>query len=224
MVPSAPVRFLASLSMFERFAYFTLFIFVGLFAGLEVSLVLLGAAIAFSVAAYVQYFRDTYFGIVAPNRWTWLIWSVATTVEALTYQAVSDDWIKSAVFFIASFSCIGIMLLIWSKARWENPKWTEVVCVIASGVALLLWLQFQFSLWAHLLMVLSVPIAFIPTWKSALQDPSNERSFAWALWSLGDLLTLFVILTRLSGAEELPFILVEFVSHVVVWRMVRAKW
>ena len=207
--------------MSRTIAYFIVLTVGGLFVGIEPSHVMLAAAIAFSLAAYIQYFRDTANGIVAPNRWSWLIWSIATTVEALTYVAISGDWVKSAVFFIAAFSCIGITVLIWTKARWETPSLTEIVCVVASGLALILWLQFQFTLFAHLLMVLSVPIAFIPTWRSALTNPSNERSRAWGLWSFADLLTLIVILLRLTAVEELPFIIVEFASHATVWGIVR---
>ncbi|MEK7144935.1 MAG: hypothetical protein AAB794_03745 [Patescibacteria group bacterium] len=181
------------------------------------------AAIAFSIAAYVQYFRDIKNGVIVPNRWSWLIWSVATAVEALTYEAVSDDWMKSIVFFIAAISCFGITVRIWSEATWKKPDWTEVVCVIASGFALLLWLQFQLTLWAHLLMVLAVPVAFVPTWKSAIGNPNNERSRAWGWWSIGDLLTLIVILVRFDKVEELPFILVEFACHAVVWQMQRKE-
>lgn len=189
--------------------------------GLDISLVIFVLAILFSTAAYVRYFRDHTKEIILPNRWSWLIWSVATIVEALTYQAVSDDWIKSLVFFLGAFCSLGITVLIWSRAKWEHPSWTEIVCVIASGLALILWLQFEFTLWAHLLMVLAVPISFVPTWKNAAQNPNNEKSHAWMLWSVGDLLTLLVIAIRLDGIEELPFIIVELVSHVITWRMVR---
>lgn len=185
-----------------------------------ISLILI-AAIAFSIAAYVEYFRDTKNGVITPNRWSWLIWIVATAVEAFTYEAVSNDWMKSLVFFISAICCFGVTVRIWGKSKWKKPNWTEVVCVIASGLALSLWLQFQFTLWAHLLMVLAVPIAFVPTWKSAVEDPGNERSRAWGLWSLSDLLTLVVILIRFDRVEELPFILVEFACHAVVWQMVR---
>lgn len=190
---------------------------------MALAIVILVAAIAFIVVAYVQYYRDIQNEVVAPNRWSWLIWSAATAMEALTYEAVSEDWMKGIVFFISAICCFGVTMLIWGRAKWKRPDWTEVVCVIASGLALLLWLQFQLTLWAHLLMVLAVPIAFVPTWKSAIGNPNNERSRAWGLWSIGDLLTLLLILVRLDKVEELPFILVEFACHAIVWQMVRKQ-
>lgn len=183
--------------------------------------VMLIAAIAFGIAAYVEYFRDIQNEVITPNRWSWLIWSVATAMEALTYEAVSDDWVKGIAFFISAMCCFWVTILIWRKATWKKPDWTEIVSIVASGLALVIWLQFQLTLWAHLLMVLAVPIAFLPTWKSATKNPKNEKSRAWGLWSIGDLLTLLVILVRLDKVEELPFILVEFACHAVVWQMQR---
>lgn len=184
---------------------------------------MLVAAIVFIVAAYAEYFRDIKNEVIAPNRWSWLIWSAATAVEAFTYEAVSEDWMKSVIFFISAICCFWITKRIWSNARWQKPNWTEIISVIASGLALVLWLQFQLTLWAHLLMVAAVPVAFVPTWKNALGNPDNERSRAWGLWALGDLLTLLLIIVRLDKVEELPFILAEFACHATVWQMVRKQ-
>ena len=63
---------------------------------------MLVAAIVFIVAAYAEYFRDIKNEVIAPNRWSWLIWSAATAVEAFTYEAVSEDWMKSVIFFISA--------------------------------------------------------------------------------------------------------------------------
>lgn len=180
-------------------------------------------AIVFIVVAYGKYYRDIRDGVIVPNRWSWLIWSASTVMEALTYEAVSEDWMKSAIFFISAVCCLGVSIRIWDKAKWEKPDWAEIFCVIASGMSLVLWLQFHFTLWAHLLMVFAVPVAFVPTWRSAIENPKNEQSQAWWMWSIGDLLTLLLILVRLDKMEELPFILVEFACHVIVWQMVRKQ-
>ncbi len=181
---------------------------------------LLMAAVS-SIAAYVTYFRDIRRDTIRPNRWSWLVWSVATSVEAATYEALNTDIIKSAIFFLSGLSCIVITALIWKRARWEKPNWTEIVSTVTSMIALVLWLVYKETFWAHVLVIIAVPIAFFPTWEGAKSGHENSR--AWLLWSVGDLATLAVILLRIEAAEALPYIVVEATCHISVWRMSARK-
>lgn len=180
------------------------------------------AAVLCSVIAYRVYYRDLVKkeDHTTPNRWSWLIWGVSTLVEALTYNAVNQDWMVSTVFFISAAGCVIITLKAWTTSKWEMPSWDEALCVIASFVALVLWLQFHMTFWAHILTVVALPIAFIPTWTKAFVDRKREASSAWLLWTIGDLLTLVLVLLRFESVNELPYILVEFGCHAIVWRIV----
>lgn len=178
----------------------------------------LTVAIAGSITAYSIYFRDLHRSIITPDRWSWLIWSAAAIVEALTYQALNADLIKSVVFIISGFACVLITARVWARAKWKSPDWTEIFCMATSGISLLLWLQFHETLWAHMLVTLAVPIAFIPTWKGAMRY--REHSQAWGVWTISDMATLAVILIRFTSLEELPYIIIELISHAVVWMMI----
>ena len=70
----------------------------------------------------------------------------------------------------------------------------------ASLAAILLWLVFRETFWAHMLVVAVVPVSFWPTWRSVWANRARERSPAWGLWSVGDLATLLVA-TR-AGSQE----------------------
>jgi SET domain len=76
-------------------------------------------------------------------------------------------------------------------------------------------------MWAHILVVVAVPVGFLPTWFSAIQDRRREMSPAWGLWSLADLSTLLLVIQ--SGRPhgmDLPYIVVELVCHVMVWLII----
>ncbi len=92
-------------------------------------LVLLFFAVLLTVGAYGEYYRDTARAKVAPNRWSWLIWSATTGTEVATFQAVSGDFATSAVFIASVFACIAITLLVWRRACWRAPTRTELICV-----------------------------------------------------------------------------------------------
>ena len=185
------------------------------------SQILVVSAAACYIAGYAVYWFGLRAKHVQPNRWSWLIWSAATGIEASTYQAVNGDVAQAVVFAISAACCVAVTAGIWARSAWTAPSLTEMICVAASILALVLWGLFQMAFWAHVLIVAAVPIGFIPTWIGALRDRRHEASPAWGLWTLGDLATLILILATLqSGVHELPYIVVELACHTGVWVIV----
>lgn len=173
------------------------------------------------VAGYATYALGIRYRDVLPNRWSWLIWSAATCIEASTYGALNRSDPQTVIFGLSAACCVALSIGIWSRARWAAPSPTELICVCASVTALLLWGVFHLAFWAHLIILAVVPVGFIPTWIGASQDRRTEFSPAWGLWTLGDLLTLASILAGLRNAlYELPYILLELACHAGVWAIV----
>lgn len=178
-------------------------------------------AIFASFAGYAIYLFGLRRQLVQPNRASWLIWSAATGVEAATYAAVNPGSPQSVVFIVSAVACIAVTVGIWRRSAWELPTRTEAVCMAASLAALVTWLVFRETFWAHMLVVVAVPISFWPTWTSVWQDARRERSPAWGLWSVGDLATLIVAGRHANeGAGEFAYILVELACHASVWFMI----
>ena len=96
------------------------------------------------------------------------------------------------------------------------------MCIAACFAALVLWLVFREAFWAHMLVVVAVPIGFWPTWASVNVDRNRERSPAWGLWTVGDLATLLVASrSGITGdVGEYAYLLVEFACHASVWLMI----
>lgn len=187
----------------------------------EIAIVLiLIAAILLSGAAYFIYFKNFIEGSIYPNRYSWLIWTFATMIETATYQFISDDWLKSVVFVFSTIFCVAICIIVWGRSSKAVPPTIDIVSAVITTFAIVLWIIFSDALWAHLLMVITIPIAFAPTWASAARNPFNEKSNAWMLWALSDLLTFIVIISRYTKKEELPFIIVEFLCHAITWVLV----
>lgn len=178
-------------------------------------------AIGCSCAGYLAYLVGLRRQLVQPNRASWLIWSAGTGVEAGTYAAINPGSPQSAIFFLAAVACLLVTIGIWRRSAWEWPTRTEAACIAASLGALVLWFVFREAFWAHMLVVLAVPISFWPTWASVWADRRRERSPAWGLWTIGDLATL-IVAGRFAnlGVSEFAYILVEFLCHASVWFMV----
>lgn len=178
-------------------------------------------AIACNFAGYALYLAALRRDAVQPNRASWLIWSVSTAIEAATYLAVNPGTAQASVLLVSAAACVAVTTGIWRRSAWARPTNVEALCIAASLAALILWLVFREAYWAHMLVVVAVPISFLPTWASMRADRNRERSPAWGLWTLGDLATL-ALATRGGGggSGEYAYLLVEFAAHASVWLMV----
>lgn len=181
---------------------------------MEIALFLLSAT--FGISGYSIYWKDIHKEAVGPNRWSWLIWSFTTAVEALTYDAVNNGGMKSLIFYISAACCIALSVKIWSKAVWKSLEWNEIACLAASIVSLILWLVFKQTAVAHFIAVGTLPIAFIPTWVAAWEHWRREDSASWMLWSIGDFMAIMTIISSLKSISELPYAAMEFLCHAAV--------
>ena len=178
-------------------------------------------AVAASFLGYAIYLAGLKERLVEPNRASWLIWGGATTVEAVTYAAVNPGTPQSIVFLLSAACCLGVALALSRRSRWTAPDAVETVCMGASLAAIVLWLAFRETFWAHMLVVAMVPVSFWPTWRSVWANRARERSPAWGLWTVGDLATLLVA-TRTGSQDvgEYAYVVVELLCHSSVWFMI----
>jgi hypothetical protein len=179
-------------------------------------------AVGFSFSGYAVYLSGLRRQQVQPNRASWLIWSAATGLEALTYAAVNPGAPQGWVFAISAVACAAVTLGIWRRSSWAPPSDSESFCIAVCMIALVVWLVFREAFWAHMLVIAAVPVSFWPTWASAWRDRSRERSPAWGLWTIGDLATLLVTVRGATqpGFAELAYVVVEFMCHASVWCMI----
>lgn len=178
-------------------------------------------AVGFGFSGYAVYFAGLRRQLVRPNRASWLIWSAATGLEALTYVAVNPGAPQGWVFAVSALACAAVTLGIWRRSSWAPPTDTETVCIAACMSALIVWLVFREAFWAHMLVVAAVPVSFWPTWASVWRDRANERSPAWGLWTFGDLATLLLAVRASEpGFAELAYVVVEFLCHASVWFLI----
>jgi hypothetical protein len=178
-------------------------------------------AIGFSFAGYAAYLIGLRRQTLRPNRASWLIWASATAIEAMTYAAVNPGAPQGWVFALSAVACVLVTIGIWHRSSWAPPSTTDTFCIAACLTALVLWVVFRETFWAHMLVVAAVPVSFWPTWASVWADRTRERSPAWGLWTFGDLATLLIAVRGAElGVAELGYILVELLCHASVWFLI----
>lgn len=188
---------------------------------LEIGLFIAAAVCSF--LGYKTYYRKIQKTSIHPNRWSWLIWSAATLFETVTYSNVSDDWYKSIIFYFSSIACIVVTIKIWRHSVWQNPTWTETFTIAACVAAPVIWYLYASAWWAHVILLVALPIAFIPTWMDAWKDYKTENTSAWLLWASGDVLVILFIWMRIEEEKEWPYAVMEFVCHGITTGIVAYK-
>lgn len=185
------------------------------------------SAVLFSIgtfclfSAYILYGLGVRRGLVEPNRASWLIWSATTFTEALTYNAVNQGAAQNIVFFGSAIACIMVTLSVWRHSTWERPTTLESVSMAAATAAIILWLGWNEAWWAHLLMLVMIPVSFLPTLASIARNRESENSPAWGLWAIADFSLLgYVLLTTNGRGGDIPYVVCELLCHLTVWGMI----
>lgn len=160
--------------------------------------------------------------IAGPSRASWLIWSVSMSIEAITYETINQGAIQNIFFLISACCCILTTIAVWNHSSWQRLSVIDTICLVACFVSLILWLVYQNAWWAHLSILITIPISFLPTWSHMRKNPLSDYSPAWGLWTISDLIVVFTVIG--SGAEEvkneLPYATIEFLCNGVSWLII----
>ena len=175
------------------------------------------------ICADILYFKQVLCKDIRPNRWFWLISSVAATLEATTYMGITSDWINILSFCYTPLYCALISVLIWKKALWNKPNWVDIASVAISLISLTVWAIFRTALWAHVIMLAVIPISYIPLWKGIWADSESEDPATWKLWALSAFFRLVMVLLRLDSDQESFYGAVEFICYGATWFLIRLR-
>lgn len=169
------------------------------------------------ITAFVLYNKDILKGHSRPNRTSWGIWAFITILNFTSYSSMSDDWVKSLLPTISSFLCIATFVItLFKNGRFQINKW-DAVALSLGIVASLVWFSVKSATYANLILQLALFIGFIPTARSAITNPKNEKPLPWFLWSLAFTLGIFVIVLRWTGQwQDLGYTLNGIICHVTV--------
>lgn len=131
-------------------------------------------AVLLAVLSSVLYIRDIFRGNSKPHTYTWLIWSIVTTIAFLG-QWVSGggpgSWATGVAAILTTF-----ILLLSLKGGYGTKDITrfDFACLILALAAILPWLFAKSVLWSVLLATAIDLIAFVPTIRKTWHAPRSE--------------------------------------------------
>lgn len=186
---------------------------------LSANFIFLGSALAF--VGDLSYVRDTIRALAQPNRVSWLLWGIATTLAGVAQirQGVGLQWIMSfaiglgdLLIFAASF--------VRPHGVWRLGKF-DVACGIASALGLVVWVLTANNTFALMAFISADALASIPTLTKSWTAPQSESLSAYATAAASGLLTLATVKVWSSGAVAFP-IWVASINLVLIF-LIRTK-
>lgn len=160
------------------------------------------------------YLKRVLSNINKPNATTWVLWTLISATNSLTYLIMTGDWVKS-LLPIASFLATAIILLLASlKGKLSKLQTIDTLALIIGLIAMLIWWQFKSATYANLIIQLTVIISIIPTFVGTLKHNVVETPLPWFLWSMAYSLSIIVIILRWQHQlQDLAYPLVSLILH-----------
>lgn len=167
------------------------------------------------------YIRDIFRGNTKPHTYTWLIWSIVTTIAFLG-QSVSGGGPGSWATGVAAVVTTGTLLLsLKGKYGTKDITHFDRICLVLAIFSILPWLLTKSVVGSVILATLIDLIAFFPTMRKTWHAPKSESlgsmyvdavKHALSTFSMGSysLITLIyplsVLLTKFIIIGEIIFL------------------
>lgn len=167
-------------------------------------------AIIVSIGGF-RYLYDTLKGKVQPNRITWFLW---TLFPAIIFAAQLQQGVTTGLWatFAAGFTPALIFLasFVNKKAYWKTEP-VDYVCLGLGLVGIILWAVTSNPNIAIIFNIGADLAASVPTIIKSFKHPKSESWVAYAISSVGFLLSLLAI--HHWNFEESTFVVYLFVNQ-----------
>lgn len=160
------------------------------------------------VVSVIPYAWRTWQGKICPNVTSWGLWSVLGLALLLTYRssgAEANVW--PAVFGFTNPTLVTILALIkrGEKTRFNRLEWACIaICLVSFGMWLLLRHDKHLAQYALYLAIVADAVAAIPTIVFVTKHPDQDRPFAWGMFAIAYILTLFAVPEHTFANYVLP--------------------
>ncbi len=132
-----------------------------------------------------------------PSKTTWLIWAFNDFLGLLSYFSVgARDTLWAILGLSMGTFVVAALSLKYGKDGWSR---LDVVCLIGTGLSVILWLISGSPLVTLLAVRAIGTFGAIPTMWKAYHKPSEENRLAWGLFSLSALINLFAVAVKEGG-------------------------
>jgi hypothetical protein len=145
-------------------------------------------SVALAVAVTIPYLWKICRGQIQPHVFTWLIWTLTTSIAAAARTNVHagpgawGQWASGA-------SCFLVVLFAFTKGT-HDIKRSDIFAFIGALLAIPVWILTKNPLAATLIVTTIDVIGYYPTLRKSYQDPYHEAIFNYCIANVIHLLSL----------------------------------
>ncbi len=145
----------------------------------------------FLISGYVPYIYEVLRKTTTPNRASWFIWALSTTIILFgVHETGTNEAIWVPVADAVGCTLIFLFSIKLGVGGWaRTDKISLLICLISLGI-----LFMTGNALISLLMNLCIYVSgYIPTIRKVMDKPKSESKFAWSLFFIGVILNLVTV-------------------------------
>jgi len=138
-------------------------------------------------------------GSTLPNPASWVIWCIVASVNACSYLAGTNDWVKALNAFVSASNCLFMFGYCWRLGSLRALTRNDTVAISIAILAVIFWKWSSNAWYGNVLVQLAVIMSFTLTIVGVITEKRREWWIPWALWTGCHLITLGIVLLRWTG-------------------------
>jgi hypothetical protein len=176
------------------------------------------AAIVLTVVAYAPYIAGIRKRVVKPHFFSWLIWSITTTVVSVA-QFIAEGGVGAWPTVVSALITIYVTALAWILRSDISITRLDLGFLLASLGALPAWFFTSDPLWSVVILTTVDVLGFGPTLRKAHAYPYEESLQFYNLFIIRSFFSVLALETRNLTTVLFPaaMIVACFVVSVVLW-------
>jgi hypothetical protein len=148
-------------------------------------------AVIVNLIGYVPYIKGILKGTVKPQRITWGIWTILTSITFVNQISNGGGY---STFFFGSTALLVMIVFLLSIRRGMGGRSTFDLIVLATSIALfLLWATTKDTRLTTIIAVTIDCIATLPTLYKTYMKPETEVYLQWMLAAVAGLFSMFAV-------------------------------
>lgn len=171
-------------------------------------------AAGLSVLGFLPYILDTMRGRTRPERVTWAIWAVLSSISAAALWATGPS--AALAFAVVQAGCTAfIATLALRFGTWRAVTRFDGCVLAGAAIGLGLWAMTDSAAYALAISIAVSAVGSLPTLLKAFIAPASETWSAWALLLVAGLLAVLAVGARDPVALAYPLYLVVLYTAVL---------
>jgi hypothetical protein len=153
---------------------------------------------------------------VKPSKTSWIIWILLDFIT-LAGMAFRDAVNGQIIGTVIGGVVILVLALLYGTRGWTR---LDKFSLTGAGVGLGLWLLFNSPELGILMSAAVALIGSVPTWVSAIKDPSREDKLAWTLFFFSCICALIAVPrwdTLADTVQPITFTIIETVMVIILY-------